>query len=243
MEANILLKQRSITACMKTSYDLMTSRFIQLIKQTWNTNLPFAILLGITLYFMMPNKALHDWGALNPWLSFILQTIIYAGTLVMFVVTIIFTRRWLKKQTADKEEDAKEDATKQTADKEATAASEAPAPQKLSLGKRMVSILRHLGGYMLTCFLGGLICLVLICITCLPVGIIAAAQMFSQLGALDGDPLGTPGYFTPLLMVILFATCFVIIYLIHWLGITLAYQHGSYSVQDAEKAKLKANLV
>ena len=228
MEANILLKQRSITACMKTSYDLMTSRFIQLIKQTWNTNLPFAILLGITLYFMMPNKALHDWGALNPWLSFILQTIIYAGTLVMFLVTIIFTRRWLKKQTAGKITAANE-----TTGKEA----------KLPLGKRMASILRHLGGYMLTCFLGGLICLVLICITCLPVGIIAAAQMFSQLGALDGDPLGTPGYFTPLLMVILFATCFVIIYLIHWLGITLTYQHGSYSVQDAEKARLKANLV
>lgn len=219
MEVNTLFKQRSITACMKSSYDLMTSNFKQLMKQTWQTNLPFALLLGITLYFMMPNKALHDWGAMNPMMSFILQTIIYAATIVLFFVTVFFTRRWVMKKTK---------------------ASNTPAT-KLSFGKRILSIVRHLGGYLMTCFLGGLVCLVLIGISCLPASIITAAQLFSQLGALDGDPLGTPAYFTPLLFLILFATCYVIIYLIHWLGITLAYQHGSYKVQDADKAKLKAS--
>ena len=220
MEVNTLFKQRSITACMRSSYDLMTSNFKLLIKQTWQTNLPFAFLLGITLYFMMPNKTLHDWGAMNPMMSFILQTIIYVATITMFFVTVYFTRRWVIKTAT---------------------ASHAPAT-KISFGKRSLRILRHLGGYLMTSFLGGLICLVLIGISCLPASIIATAQLFSQLGALDGDPLGTPAYFTPLLFIILFATCFVIIYLIHWLGITLTYQHGSYSVKDAEKAKLKANL-
>lgn len=220
MEVNTLFKQRSITACMRSSYDLMTSRFRQLIKHTWQTNLPFAILLGITLYFMMPNKSLHDWGAMNPMMSFILQTIIYVATIAMFFVTVFFTHRWVMKVTT---------------------ANEAPMT-KLSLGKKSILILRHLGGYLMTCFLGGLICLVLIGISCLPASIITTAQLFSQLGALDGDPLGTPAYFTPLLFFILFATCFVIIYLIHWLGITLVYQHGSYSAKDAEKARLKANL-
>lgn len=205
---------------MIASYDIMTSHFKILIKRTWQANLPFAILGAIVLYFLLPNKSLHDWGEANPWLSFILQTIIYLGTIVMFFVTIIPVRRWLKAETRTKDS--------------------APSA-KLSLGKRLLRILRHLGGYLMTCFLGGLMCFVLICVACLPAGIISTAQMYSQLGALDGDPLGTPIYFTPLLFIILIATCFVIIYLIHWLGITLAYQHGSYQVHDEEKQKLKEN--
>lgn len=87
MEVNELFKQRSITACMKASYDTVTSDIRSLVKQTWVTHVPFAVLLAIVLYFLLPNKSLHDWGEANPMASFILQTIIYAATLVMAAVS------------------------------------------------------------------------------------------------------------------------------------------------------------
>ena len=87
MEVNELFKQRSITACMKASYNTVTSDIHSLVKQTWVTHVPFAVLLAIVLYFLLPNKSLHDWGEANPMASFILQTIIYAATLVMAAVS------------------------------------------------------------------------------------------------------------------------------------------------------------
>lgn len=76
MEVNELFKQRSITACMKASYNTVTSDIKSFVKQTWATHVPFAVLLAIVLYFLLPNKSLHDWGVVNPMASFILQTII-----------------------------------------------------------------------------------------------------------------------------------------------------------------------
>lgn len=76
MEVNELFKQRSITACMKASYNTVTSDIKSVVKQTWATHVPFAVLLAIVLYFLLPNKSLHDWGVVNPMASFILQTII-----------------------------------------------------------------------------------------------------------------------------------------------------------------------
>ena len=88
MEVNELFKHRSITSCMRASYDTITSDFRSLIrKQTWTTHVPFAVLLAIVLYFLLPNKPLHDWGAVNPMASFILQTIIYGATIVMAIVS------------------------------------------------------------------------------------------------------------------------------------------------------------
>lgn len=213
MEVNDFDKSRSITACMRASYDLMTGNIKQVIKNNWHHSLPFAILGAIVLYFLLPNKALHDWGEMNPLMSFILQTIVYGATIVMFFVTIFRLNHSIKKNCKNN--------------------------SKAKKGKTFLSILRHLGGYLMTCFLGGLISLILACITCLPAGIIATAQLYSQLGALDGDPLGTPAYFTPLLILVLIATCYVLIHIIYWLYISLTYQYGSYKVQDAEKQRMK----
>ena len=87
MEVNELFKHRSITSCMRASYDTITSDFRSLVKQTWTTHVPFAVLLAIVLYFLLPNKPLHDWGAVNPMASFILQTIIYGATIMMAIVS------------------------------------------------------------------------------------------------------------------------------------------------------------
>lgn len=237
MEVNDFYKSRSITACMRASYDLLTGNFKQVIRRTWSHSLPFAILGAIVLYFLLPNKALHDWGEMNPWMSFIIQTIVYVATIVMFFVTLFFVSRSIKKACNNKAS-IKKDEKKAQAEEAPIAEAAKPKAKK---GKAFLSILRHFGGYLMTCFLGGLICLILACITCLPAGIIAAAQLYSQLGALDGDPLGVPAYFTPLLILVLIATCYVLIHIIYWLYISLAYQYASYKVQDEEKRKMKQN--
>ncbi len=130
MEVNELFKQRSITACMKASYDTVTSDIRSLVKQTWVTHVPFAVLLAIVLYFLLPNKSLHDWGEANPMASFILQTIIYAATLVMAAVS--FWHLLPHKQLC-------------------------PQGEKRKPGKSLVRILRHFGGFLMTCFLGMMI--------------------------------------------------------------------------------------
>lgn len=230
MEVNDFYKSRSITACMRASYDLMTGNFKQMIKNTWVHSLPFAILGAIVLYFLLPNKALHDWGEQNPWMSFILQTIVYVATLVMFFITLFRLNRSIKHYNKQKAQTM----PNQNADENSTTSA-----QKSKKCKTFLNILRHLGGYLMTCFLGGLICLILTCVTCLPAGIIATAQLYSQLGALEGDPLGTPAYFTPLLILVLIATCYVLIHILYWLYISLAYQYSSYKVQDEEKLRMK----
>lgn len=197
---------------MKASYDALTSNVKSAIRQTWGTHVPFAILLAVVLYFLLPNKSLHDWGAANPMASFILQTIIYAATLVMAVVSF-----WLlmpRKQLCAKGERRK-------------------------AGKPLLRILRHFGGFLMTCFLGTLIVGIATLVAALPSLILVIAQFYSQVGALEGDPLGVPGYFTPLLLIVFATTSLIGIYALTWLGIALAYQYGSYEVQDEEKRKMK----
>ena len=212
MEVNELFKQRSITACMKASYNTVTSDIKSFVKQTWATNVPFAVLLAIVLYFLLPNKSLHDWGVVNPMASFILQTIIYLATIVMAVIS--FWHLMPRKQLCAKGE-------------------------KRKVGKSLLRILRHFGGFFMTCFLGIMIVGIATFIAALPSIILIIAQFYSQLGALDGDPLGVPGYFTPLLFLVFTITSLLIIYALSWLGIYLAYLYGSYKVTDEEKQKQK----
>lgn len=212
MEVNELFKQRSITACMRASYYAMTADPKSFVKQTWITQVPFAILLAIVLYFLLPNKSLHDWGEANPMASFILQTIIYAATLVMAAVS--FWHLLPHKQLC-------------------------PQGEKRKPGRSLVRILRHFGGFLMTCFLGMMIVGIATFIAAVPTIILIIAQLYSQLGALEGDPLGVPGYFTPLLFVVFIITFLLILYALSWLGISLAYQYGSYQVIDTERKKQK----
>ena len=207
MEVNELFKQRSITACMKASYNTVTSDIKSFVKQTWATNVPFAVLLAIVLYFLLPNKSLHDWGVVNPMASFILQTIIYLATIVMAVISFWYLMP--RKQLCAKGEKGK-------------------------AGKSLLRILRHFGGFFMTCFLGIMIVGIATFIAALPSIILIIAQFYSQLGALDGDPLGVPGYFTPLLFLVFTITSLLTIYALSWLGISLAYLYGSYKVTDEE---------
>lgn len=205
MEVNELFKHRSITSCMRASYDTITSDFRSLVKQTWTTHVPFAVLLAIVLYFLLPNKPLHDWGAVNPMASFILQTIIYGATIVMAIVS--FWHLLPRKQLC-------------------------PKDKKRKIGKSLLRILRHFGGFFLTSFLGMIIVGIATFIAALPSIILIIAQFYSQLGALDGDPLGVPGYFTPLLFLVFTITFLLIIYA---LQLTIGQERVPFTI-DAHRS-------
>lgn len=194
---------------MKASYETMTSDIRSLVKQTWTTHVPFAVLLAVTFYFFLPNKSLHDWGVTSPMASFILQTVVYGATLIMAIVS--FWHLMPKHQLHTKG----------------------------SKGfKGLQRVLRHFGGFLSTAFLGMMIVGVATFIAALPSIILTVAQLYSQLGALEGDPLGVPGYFTPLLFIIFILTSLIFVYALSWLGLAMAYQYGSYKLQDEEKKKM-----
>lgn len=71
----------------------------------------------------------------------------------------------------------------------------------------------------------------------LPVVILVSAQLYSQLGALGGDPLNIPGYFTPLLIVTLTLFYFVAGYISLWAQLASTFLYGSIETQQAEKNK------
>lgn len=223
MNLKELYKTRSVTACMKASYDTLNSNIISIIKKTWWATVPFSILTALVLYFLLPNKPLHDWGQENPWASFVLQTIVYVLFVVFAIVVSTAKWGWINGKKFHQN----------------------IAPR--SIGKFVWTAIkngfRHFAGYFKTCFLGGIIVSIITAVVCLPAIILIVAQLYSQLGALEGDPLGVPGYFTYLLLFVFAAMTFILCHVIAWLQITLVYQYGSYQQQEAErKSKIISTL-
>lgn len=102
MNENILFKYRSVTACMKASYDLISDNILSLLKKTWWAVLIYALLMSLTTYFQMPNKALHDWGEANPWSSYIIQTLVYLGAILGVFLAGGTIWSWLNKMSLKK---------------------------------------------------------------------------------------------------------------------------------------------
>ena len=98
---------------------------------------------------------------------------------------------------------------------------------------------KHLGSIFLMGFLGTIIICIISCIVLIPTFIMSWAQMSSQMGALGGDPLGVPAYFTPLLLIVLTITIFVLTYVASWLGISYAYLYGSNTCLEKKKKELQ----
>lgn len=70
MKINDLIKHRSVTACMKEAYSLMTGNMKNLLKSTWWAFMIYAFMVAFMVYLRTPNKMLHDWGEENMMLSF-----------------------------------------------------------------------------------------------------------------------------------------------------------------------------
>lgn len=192
---------------MKAALLLMAKQRTALLKKTWWAMLLGSILLTATVYFLLPNKALHDWGQANPWLSFILQTIVYVSLVLSIIPMSVSVWKWME-------------------------------GGRLQLWQAYRRAWRHLGGIVALCLLGSIVAVVAIGIVCIPALILMAAQTMSQLGALGGDALGLPSYFTPLLLLTLAAASFISLYISYWVHVSVAFLVASYRAQDMEKQQL-----
>lgn len=296
MDIKILFKYRSVTACMKASYDFITSNVTSLLKKTWWAVLLYAIFMATTLYFRLPNKALHDWGLQNPVSSFIIQTLVYLGLFVTNFLCGAVIWTWLNKRSLAKNLPkfvatylvvtfflylfsiggmsfiqgfyislaSKALAAKQslTGAQVWTAALTIidlilllvtclpfahliPSVMLKEKGEKLrfwhdyKQGLRHFGSIFSLGFLSTIIILVISMIVMLPAMIMGWAQISSQLGALDGDPLGVPGYFTPLFIVIMIATFFLFLYVCAWMGVSYAFLYGSHKTMEQSMQERK----
>ena len=98
--------------------------------------------------------------------------------------------------------------------------------------------LRHLGSIFKLGFLSLVVLGILTFIVMIPCMILTWAQMSSQLGALSGDPLGVPGYFTLLFLVVLIASLFIFCYMSSWMLIAYAYLYGSHKTIELQKQEM-----
>ena len=294
MDTQNLFKYRSVTACMKASFDFMYSNYKSLFKSTWWGFLTYSVLMALVIYLRMPNKFLHDWGVTNPLMSFILQTVIYtlsmAGTLlatgviwswinkkklirnigyslISDILTAIgaiivglactlltFGIGWACKAIMG---------TESTESGMVAMAITAVISFILALifllpftyvNMRLLFLetkekirpwqaykmgLRHWGGLFKMGFISWLVVFVIMLIIAIPAMILTGAQALSQLGALDGDSLGTPVYFVPLFIIVLTLIIFIYSYITSWITLSYAYLYASYETQEKEKMLLK----
>lgn len=288
MDTNEIFKYRSVTACMKASYELVTSHLFQILKKTWWASLILAIFTAITIYFRMPNKGLHDWGQLNPWASFSTQTVIYLFTILCTFVTCSALWNWFNSKGMKQNLIRYSSvmliyavicifffgllplATQPLIGRLADAASSPNKMLLLSTGElilrgfiAMICILpfayilprnmlreasvplrpwksytcglRHFGSIFMIGFLGILLIFIITLIMLMPTYILMYVQIKSQLGALEGDPLGIPAYFTPLFLLVMTLTFFFYIYVIAWWGFSFTYLYGAIETQEKEK--------
>lgn len=278
-----LFKNRSLTACMKASYDLMISRFGSLLKTTWWTVLAYAVLTALYCYLRVPNKELHDWGEESSVTSFFLQTVILLLMAISGILANSAVWSWINKRSllwnfkryfvviiiieilafilgVSGMFGASTPPNNTVTDVIIPLVSLVlffvvllpfgyivprlmllKDNERLMLWKSFVTGLRHSGGIFMLGFLGSIIISIIAFIIALPAIILCGAQTIAQLGALDGDALGIPSYFTPLLLVVLAAVVFIFYYMGAWLGISYAYLYGSYVAQNNEKQQLEEN--
>lgn len=310
MKINDLIKHRSVTACMKEAYSLMTGNVKNLLKSTWWAFMIYAFMVAFMVYLRTPNKMLHDWGEENMMLSFCLQTVVYIGVVVTAFLMGAAVWRWLTDKpfgrmmkrftavylasavisfvvtfaatfgltcfylTAFITAPGSAAATGSAAMAE-TAAAGSPSlliivlfalaivvaivlcmavslpfayltpkymlqekGEKLRPWKSFKCGFRHMGSIFKMGFLGSLVILVAGILIYIPLAILIGAQVSAQMGTLEGDPVGTPSYFTFLFIVVTALLLFVFAYILHWLFISYTYLFGSIENDEKKKTEM-----
>lgn len=97
---------------------------------------------------------------------------------------------------------------------------------------------RHMGSIFKMGFLGCLVILVAGILIYIPLAILIGAQVSAQMGTLEGDPVGTPSYFTFLFIVVTALLLFVFAYILHWLFISYIYLYGSIENDEMKKTEM-----
>lgn len=319
MKINDLIKHRSVTACMKEAYSLMTDNIKNLLKSTWWAFMIYAFMVAFMVFLRTPNKMLHDWGEENMMLSFCLQTVVYIGVVVAAFLMGAAVWRWLtdkpfgrmmKRFTAvylasavvsfvvsfaatfgltcfyltafitapESAATAGSAAATGSAAMAETAAVGSPSLLIIVLfvlaivaaivlcmavslpfayltpkymlqekGKRLRPWksfkcgFRHMGSIFKMGFLGSLVILVAGILIYIPLAILIGAQVSAQMGTLEGDPVGTPSYFTFLFIVVTALLLFVFAYIMHWLFISYIYLYGSIENDEKKKTEMQSS--
>ena len=102
---------------------------------------------------------------------------------------------------------------------------------------------RHFGYIFITALLAGMIITIICSIIMIPLFVIIFGQAINQLGMLDGDADGTPGYFLILLLATAFITFFLLNYIFVWNALVQYYMYGSIEATDREKEQRKKALL
>lgn len=319
MKINDLIKHRSVTACMKEAYSLMTDNIKNLLKSTWWAFMIYAFMVAFMVFLRTPNKMLHDWGEENMMLSFCLQTVVYLGVIVAAFLMGAAAWRWvtdkpfgrmMKRFTAvylasavvsfvvsfaatfgltcfyltafitapESAATAGSAAATGSAAMAETAAVGSPSLLIIVLfvlaivaaivlcmavslpfayltpkymlqekGKRLRPWksfkcgFRHMGSIFKMGFLGSLVILVAGILIYIPLAILIGAQVSAQMGTLEGDPVGTPSYFTFLFIVVTALLLFVFAYIMHWLFISYIYLYGSIENDEKKKTEMQSS--
>lgn len=100
---------------------------------------------------------------------------------------------------------------------------------------------RHMGSIFKMGFLGSLVILVAGILIYIPLAILIGAQVSAQMGTLEGDPVGTPSYFTFLFIVVTALLLFVFAYILHWLFISYIYLYGSIENDEKKKTEMQSS--
>lgn len=316
MKINDLIKHRSVTACMKEAYSLMTDNVKNLLKSTWWAFIIYAFMVAFMVFLRTPNKMLHDWGEENMMLSFCLQTVVYIGVVVAAFLMGAAVWRWLtdkpfgrmmKRFTAvylasavvsfvvsfaatfgltcfyltafitapESAATAGSAAATGSAAMAETAAAGSPSlliivlfalaivaatalcmavslpfayltpkymlqekGEKLRPWKSFKCGFRHMGSIFKMGFLGSLVILVAGILIYIPLAILIGAQVSAQMGTLEGDPVGTPSYFTFLFIIVTALLLFIFAYILHWLFISYIYLYGSIENDEMKKTEM-----
>lgn len=307
MKINDLIKHRSVTACMKEAYSLMTDNVKNLLKSTWWAFMIYAFMVAFMVFLRTPNKMLHDWGEENMMLSFCLQTVVYIGVVVAAFLMGAAVWRWLtdkpfvrmmKRFTAVYLASAVVSfvvsfaatfgltcfyltafiTAPESAAMAETAAAGSPSlliivlfvfaivaaivlcmavslpfayltpkymlqekGERLRPWKSFKCGFRHMGSIFKMGFLGSLVILVTGILIYIPLAILIGAQVSAQMGTLEGDPVGTPSYFTFLFIVVTALLLFVFAYILHWLFISYIYLYGSIENDEKKKTEMQSS--
>lgn len=319
MKINDLIKHRSVTACMKEAYSLMTDNVKNLLKSTWWAFMIYAFMVAFMVFLRTPNKMLHDWGEENMMLSFCLQTVVYLGVIVAAFLMGAAAWRWvtdkpfgrmMKRFTTiylasavvsfvvsfaatfgltcfyltafitapESAATAGSAAATGSAAMAETAAAGSPSlliivlfvfaivaaivlcmavslpfayltpkymlqekGERLRPWKSFKCGFRHMGSIFKMGFLGSLVILVAGILIYIPLAILIGAQVSAQMGTLEGDPVGTPSYFTFLFIVVTALLLFVFAYIMHWLFISYIYLYGSIENDEKKKTEMQSS--
>lgn len=106
------------------------------------------------------------------------------------------------------------------------------------LTKGYVKGLKHWGYIFITLLLAGICLIALSLILTLPMNIANIAYYVSAIGVSMGDAPGLPGYFFPLVYIVMVVTCFISSFLTLYTVFLLYYMYGSIEMREKEKKSL-----